>query len=128
VVDFPEYRAYGLGRGLVEAARNRSPSHPSFGLCRLGPEAKPQLFSFPRRRLVTTFYTWLAQQVERKDAIGVLSRSAVKDKIFPRSVSKLSVLLLRYDHDRVLRKALKAAHAEWRAIRRAERRGGYEPC
>jgi len=71
---------------------------------------------------VTTFFSWLQQQAERNDPIGVLSRSASRDKIFPRHTSKLSVLLLRYDNDITLRKAVKSAHAEWRVVRRNERR------
>lgn len=71
-----------------------------------------------RRRVVKTFWGWLSQQSERGDAVGVLSRSALKDKIFPRHASKLSVLLLRYDQGSELRAALKTAHGEWRKVRR----------
>lgn len=66
-----------------------------------------------------TFFTWLGQQVERQDDIGVFARYAVRDKVFPRNADKLNLLLLRYQGMPEQRAGAKIAHAEWRRVRRA---------
>lgn len=72
-----------------------------------------------------TFYGWLCLQTERPDAVGVLARYAVKDKIFPREGRKLSLFLNRFEHQKERRDAVKVSHAEWRKTRRKSSRRGH---
>lgn len=68
-----------------------------------------------------SFFGWLGRQTERQDTVGVLARHAVKDPIFPRNGSRLILFLLRYEHMPEQREAVKAAHREWRKMRRKVR-------
>lgn len=70
---------------------------------------------------MTSFYEWLGWQTERQDPVGVLARLSRRDKIFPRDVNKLVLLLSRYEGLPEQRSAVKAAHKEWRAFRQTRR-------
>jgi uncharacterized protein YozE (UPF0346 family) len=71
------------------------------------------------------FYTWLCAQAERIDHVGIIAGIAKQDKSFPRRQRKLYIFLKHYDKNSRLsaeqrdncRRAIKIAHAEWRALR-----------
>lgn len=65
-----------------------------------------------------TFYMWLSQQTERRDAVGVFARFAVRDRVFPRDNSRLHICLSRYEGMPEQRNGVKLAHREWRRTRR----------
>lgn len=61
-----------------------------------------------------TFYAWLSRQTARQDAVGALARFAVKDRVFPREVRKLVILMKRFEGRPEFQASVKIAHAEWR--------------
>ena len=63
------------------------------------------------------FYDWLRKQTKRDDVVGKFARHAMKDKVCPRK-DMLHLYLLRYENHPEQRRAVKAAHKEWRALRR----------
>lgn len=70
---------------------------------------------------MSTFYEWLGQQAERQDDVGAFARSALRDRVFPREVNKLGLLLSRYDGLPERRELVKIAHREWRRAKRMRR-------
>ncbi len=65
-----------------------------------------------------TFFSWLGQQVERRDRVGAFARYAVADRVFPRTAWRLHYFLLRYEGMPEQRAGAKLAHREWRRTRK----------
>lgn len=66
------------------------------------------------------FYQWLSSQKHRKDDIGRLADTAVRDKTFPRKAKRLHLFLHYYDLEPQNRDSIKRAHAEWRRSTRGK--------
>lgn len=64
--------------------------------------------------MTPAFGCWLLDQHLRTDAVGDLARRAAQDRRFPRERNQL-YFHLRWA-DQSLRRAVKVAHREWRAV------------
>jgi uncharacterized protein YozE (UPF0346 family) len=62
------------------------------------------------------FVGWLLQQQGRQDAVGHAARTARASRSFPRNSKHLHVFLRHADSNPTYRRAIKTAHAEWRAL------------
>lgn len=64
-----------------------------------------------------TFSIWLATQRSRPDDIGRFAHLALTDPTYPLKSNQLSVFLTYYSEVPELRRIVKRAHREWRAVR-----------
>jgi hypothetical protein len=61
-----------------------------------------------------TFFEWLGQQTQRKDAVGKFAAAARKDRFFPRPLRRLCLFLIYYQHQPEMRDLVKLAHRDYR--------------
>lgn len=65
------------------------------------------------RKAGGSFFRWLAQQVDRQDAIGDLAEDAIADKSFPGQASRLEEVLVYLSNRNAAEDAILAARAAW---------------
>jgi hypothetical protein len=64
------------------------------------------------------FATWLATQADRPDAVGRLAHLAADSQRFPPRAWRLYAFLHWAGDNEELRDVVKAAHREWRRVRK----------
>src|SRR5678815_1376481 len=99
-----------LGEGTLRRSVGEARPSPSPGRKTAGRSRGQALVSLVGRRFpLSSFFRWLAAQVERADSVGTFARLAVNDRVCPKTKNRLHLYLLRYEHLPEHRDAIKQA-------------------